>query len=135
VPTSTRFTDHESPCLIDQVVDELLGDGLADEHPAGCPAFLTGVPVAGGPERLRGGLDVGISEDDDRCLAAQFQVHPLEAVGSAARDGPAEIADTLVISPRTAEAHVEHILAKLGFTSRTQVAAWVGEQLSGRDAP
>ena len=44
-----------------------------------------------------------------------------------------EIADTLIISPRTAEGHVEHILAKLGFTSRTQVAAWVGEQLSGRD--
>ena len=26
---------------------------------------------------------------------------------------------------RTAENHVEHILAKLGFTSRAQVAAWV----------
>ncbi|MFF2111597.1 protein kinase domain-containing protein [Rhodococcus koreensis] len=35
------------------------------------------------------------------------------------------IADRLVISPRTAQGHVEHILAKLGFTSRTQVAAWV----------
>ena len=39
-----------------------------------------------------------------------------------------EIADSLVISPRTAETHVEHILTKLGFTRRTQVAAWVGEQ-------
>jgi serine/threonine-protein kinase PknK len=39
-----------------------------------------------------------------------------------------EIAETLVISPRTAEAHVEHILAKLGFTRRAQVAAWVSEQ-------
>jgi non-specific serine/threonine protein kinase len=38
-----------------------------------------------------------------------------------------DIADTLVISPRTAEAHVEHILTKLGFTSRTQVAAWVAD--------
>jgi DNA-binding NarL/FixJ family response regulator len=28
----------------------------------------------------------------------------------------------LVMSPRTAEAHVEHILVKLGFTSRTQIA-------------
>jgi DNA-binding CsgD family transcriptional regulator len=36
-----------------------------------------------------------------------------------------EIADALVISRRTAESHVEHILAKLGFTSRTQIAAWV----------
>ena len=38
------------------------------------------------------------------------------------------IADRLVISPRTAHGHVEHILAKLGFTSRTQVAAWVVER-------
>ena len=33
-----------------------------------------------------------------------------------------EIAGGLVLSPRTAEAHVEHILVKLGFTSRTQIA-------------
>ncbi|MFE5700519.1 protein kinase [Rhodococcus koreensis] len=38
------------------------------------------------------------------------------------------IADRLVISPRTAQGHVEHILAKLGYTSRTQVAAWVVER-------
>jgi non-specific serine/threonine protein kinase len=36
-----------------------------------------------------------------------------------------EVAAALVISQRTAEAHVEHILAKLGLTSRTQVATWV----------
>ena len=36
-----------------------------------------------------------------------------------------EVAADLVISQRTAEGHVEHILAKLGFTSRAQVAAWV----------
>ena len=36
-----------------------------------------------------------------------------------------EIAGQLVVSQRTAEGHVEHILAKLGFTSRAQVAAWV----------
>ena len=35
------------------------------------------------------------------------------------------IAAELVISQRTAEGHVERILAKLGFTSRTQLAAWV----------
>ncbi|MFI6598545.1 ATP-binding protein [Nonomuraea sp. NPDC050536] len=36
-----------------------------------------------------------------------------------------EIAATLVIAQRTAEGHVEHILSKLGFTSRVQIAAWV----------
>jgi predicted ATPase/DNA-binding CsgD family transcriptional regulator len=38
------------------------------------------------------------------------------------------IAARLVIAQRTAEAHVEHILGKLGFSSRAQVAAWVTEQ-------
>ncbi|MFD6061324.1 protein kinase domain-containing protein [Rhodococcus wratislaviensis] len=42
------------------------------------------------------------------------------------------IAAQLVMSHRTAQGHVEHILAKLGFTSRAQIAAWVVEQ--GRDA-
>ncbi|WP_188195213.1 ATP-binding protein [Nonomuraea sp. SYSU D8015] len=41
-----------------------------------------------------------------------------------------EIAAKLVIAQRTAEAHVEHILCKLGFNSRTQIAAWVAEQAS-----
>jgi non-specific serine/threonine protein kinase len=36
-----------------------------------------------------------------------------------------EIAAQLVISQRTAENHVEHILTKFGFASRAQVAAWV----------
>jgi predicted ATPase/DNA-binding CsgD family transcriptional regulator len=35
-----------------------------------------------------------------------------------------EIATNLVISLRTAEGHVQHILTKLGFTSRTQIASW-----------
>ncbi|WP_368680746.1 LuxR C-terminal-related transcriptional regulator (plasmid) [Rhodococcus opacus] len=39
-----------------------------------------------------------------------------------------EIATRLVISQRTAQGHVEHILTKLGFTSRAQVAAWVVEE-------
>ncbi|MFG6191897.1 ATP-binding protein [Nonomuraea sp. JJY05] len=38
------------------------------------------------------------------------------------------IASRLVIAQRTAEGHVEHILTKLGFNSRSQIAAWVGEQ-------
>lgn len=35
------------------------------------------------------------------------------------------IAERLVISQRTVQGHVEHILAKLDFTSRTQIAVWV----------
>ncbi|MRH93488.1 protein kinase [Nocardia sp. SYP-A9097] len=36
-----------------------------------------------------------------------------------------EIAARLFISPRTADGHVEHMLTKLGFTSRAQIAAWL----------
>jgi DNA-binding NarL/FixJ family response regulator len=35
-----------------------------------------------------------------------------------------QIADELVISPATAARHVANILAKLGFSSRAQVASW-----------
>jgi DNA-binding CsgD family transcriptional regulator/tetratricopeptide (TPR) repeat protein len=43
-----------------------------------------------------------------------------------------EIAQTLFLSERTAENHVQHILTKLGFGSRTQIAAWaVAEGLQG----
>ncbi|MFD9669727.1 response regulator transcription factor [Rhodococcus sp. NPDC059968] len=38
------------------------------------------------------------------------------------------IAAQLVISPRTAQGHVEHVLTKLGFTSRAQIAAWIVER-------
>ncbi|GAB3205921.1 protein kinase domain-containing protein [Nocardia tengchongensis] len=36
-----------------------------------------------------------------------------------------QIAAELVISQRTAQGHVEHILTKLGFSARTQIAAWI----------
>jgi predicted ATPase/DNA-binding NarL/FixJ family response regulator len=35
-----------------------------------------------------------------------------------------QIAAALVISPRTVETHVQHIMDKLGCSSRTQIAAW-----------
>jgi non-specific serine/threonine protein kinase len=39
-----------------------------------------------------------------------------------------QIADRLVISRRTANSHVEHILTKLDFTSRAQIAAWAARR-------
>jgi DNA-binding NarL/FixJ family response regulator len=35
-----------------------------------------------------------------------------------------EIAHALVLSERTVESHVRSILAKLGFSSRTEIATW-----------
>lgn len=54
----------------------------------------------------------------------EFQVAEAIAEGLSNK----EIAARLVISQRTAEAHVEHILTKLDFGSRTQVAMWVAGQ-------
>ena len=45
-----------------------------------------------------------------------------------------EIAAQLVVSQRTAEGHMQRILTKLGFTSRTQVAAWVAASQPDDDA-
>jgi DNA-binding CsgD family transcriptional regulator/tetratricopeptide (TPR) repeat protein len=38
-----------------------------------------------------------------------------------------QIGETLFVSERTAENHVQHILLKLGFSNRSQVAAWSRE--------
>jgi DNA-binding CsgD family transcriptional regulator len=42
-----------------------------------------------------------------------------------------DIAERLVISEGTVEVHVKHILAKLGFRSRAQVAGWIARQGPG----
>jgi non-specific serine/threonine protein kinase len=56
--------------------------------------------------------------------ARELEVAELVAKGLSNKD----VAELLVISPRTAQGHVENILRKLGLTSRTQVAAWVLER-------
>ncbi len=45
-----------------------------------------------------------------------------------------EIADSLVVAPRTIETHVHSILSKLGFTSRAQIAVWAAEKGLSSDA-
>ncbi len=52
--------------------------------------------------------------------AREFEVARLIAVGQT----NAEIAATLFIAPKTASSHVEHILAKLGASRRSEIAVW-----------
>jgi non-specific serine/threonine protein kinase len=67
----------------------------------------------------------GASDDDLLPLTTrEREVAQLVARGRSNK----EIAAQLVIAERTAETHVEHILSKLGFTSRTQVVALLAQQ-------
>ncbi|MDQ2813649.1 MAG: helix-turn-helix transcriptional regulator, partial [Actinomycetota bacterium] len=56
--------------------------------------------------------------------------HQIAALVAGGRSNKA-IAEELSISPATAARHVANILAKLGFTSRTQIAAWVTDKPPG----
>src|SRR5215211_2766801 len=60
----------------------------------------------------------------DPLTARERQIASLVAAGLSNR----AIADRLVISDRTAQNHVQHILGKLGFTNRAQIAAWASRQ-------
>jgi DNA-binding CsgD family transcriptional regulator/tetratricopeptide (TPR) repeat protein len=63
----------------------------------------------------------GTLEEPWRPLTArEFEVARLIAEGMT----NGEIADELSIAPKTASAHVEHILAKLGLSRRAEIAAW-----------
>jgi DNA-binding CsgD family transcriptional regulator len=57
---------------------------------------------------------------DDPLSPRERQIAALVADGLSNR----EIAAQLVVSERTAQNHVQHILAKLGFVNRAQIAAW-----------
>lgn len=61
--------------------------------------------------------------------ARELEVARLVAAGATNR----EIAAALVIAPKTASSHVEHILAKLGVARRAEIAAWVAS--SGETTP
>jgi DNA-binding NarL/FixJ family response regulator len=43
-----------------------------------------------------------------------------------------QIGETLIISRGTVAVHVKHILARLGMTSRAQIAAWFAQRAAQR---
>jgi non-specific serine/threonine protein kinase len=65
-----------------------------------------------------------MSHDEVSLTRREREIAVLVAEGLTNR----EIAERLVVARRTAEAHVAHILGKLHFTSRAQLAAWVTTQ-------
>ena len=81
------------------------------------------------------GIDESSSTESGPLTAREFEVAKLVAEGATNR----EIAERLVISPKTASAHIEHILAKLQVARRAEIAAWVsrpaGAALSAARVP
>jgi DNA-binding CsgD family transcriptional regulator len=85
-----------------------LGLSLLDGIGSAQPRVTAGQPAVG-PERL---------------TRRETEVAALVAQGLTNR----QIAEELVVAQRTVDTHVERILAKLGFSSRAQVAAWAAQQ-------
>jgi DNA-binding CsgD family transcriptional regulator len=79
----------------------------------GMTALAARIRAARGKVRAAGTRPGGLTK-------REVEVAALVAAGASNR----EIADALVISERTAESHVQNILTKLGFGSRSQIASW-----------
>jgi predicted ATPase/DNA-binding CsgD family transcriptional regulator len=109
------LTDARS-ALVDRQFNRFYreGTGLDADHLAAL-ALEEGEPVAARTSRKR---------PPTQLTPREREIAGLVAEGLSNK----EIAAKLVISQRTAETHVEHILTKLGFTSRAQIAAWAVEE-------
>jgi predicted ATPase/DNA-binding CsgD family transcriptional regulator len=90
-------------------VEDAIGYALGETPPA--------TPSPAGPQ-----------EAPTHLTRREHEVAGLVAEGLSNKD----IAARLVISRRTAESHVENILAKLNFTSRARIAAWVAGRPTDR---
>ncbi|MET7279274.1 AAA family ATPase [Kribbella sp. NPDC005582] len=127
-------------------LDDAIDDLAAAVHQAGCvgaPGFLAEAQyylaralrdrnqpgdraradaAAQDAARLADSLGMTSFQDQPRTAlsARETEVARLVATGLTNR----QIAAELVISERTAQNHVQHILTKLGFATRSQIASW-----------
>jgi len=130
--TATATAGDELPA--DQVLDTLIGlveksivlrSPEAEAGAGGAARYRLPAIVREHGAALRAGSPAADQEDADyegrwRLLTPrEREVAGLVAKGLTNR----EIASCLVVSKRTVDAHLEHILGKLGYTSRVQVAA------------
>ncbi len=82
------------------------------------PAPLSVAPILALPAPVEGAAGPG-----GALTRKELEIAQLVSEGLTNR----EIADRLVISERTVDNHVQHILTKLDFHRRSQIAAWWAE--------
>jgi DNA-binding CsgD family transcriptional regulator/Tfp pilus assembly protein PilF len=100
--------------------EDAVGFALGPDQDQPLPGPLAAAaPAWTDPARLGGGTHRG-SGPATPLTPREHEIVTLIAQGLSNR----EIAGELVISPATVARHVANILAKLGFSSRTQVASW-----------
>jgi len=117
------------PVPIAEMIDRWLAPARA--NPAADRMFAAGrrlsmedavsLALANGPEEPG---RLGRSGSRLTLTGREAQVAALAARGLTNRD----IAAQLFVSVRTVEVHVDHVLTKLGFHTRTQLAAWAHEE-------
>ncbi|MFJ1709812.1 ATP-binding protein [Kitasatospora sp. NPDC088346] len=124
----TGLADHV-PSVFDDTIERLRAAATASLGTSGFQAaFDTGAGFdLGQAVAFALGTDTGDESAEEPTTAGERpltkreqQVAELVAAGMSNK----QIAQSLVIGQRTAESHVDHILAKLGFSSRAQIAAW-----------
>jgi predicted ATPase/DNA-binding CsgD family transcriptional regulator len=113
-----RFLDAAAS-LGEHTVTRLWQDGTA-MTPAAAVRLALGEAVDDGPAAGRPGPRPGQDALAGGLTPREQEVVALLGAGLSNRD----IATKLFISPATAARHVANILAKLGFSSRSQVAVW-----------
>jgi non-specific serine/threonine protein kinase len=78
---------------------------------------------------LNEAMALGLGEAPDRSAQSNLTRRESEVAALVARGlTNREIAGQLYLSVRTVEVHVDHILTKLGYRNRTQLAAWAREE-------
>jgi DNA-binding CsgD family transcriptional regulator len=113
----------------DRAVPIIEGERLAAGIPGAAFTSLPGrthIPFVGDVDALVDAVRTGLALPRLRrrfqptLTGRQLEVAALVTQGMSNR----QIAERLVITERSAESHVERILARLGFRSRTQIATW-----------
>ena len=122
-----RSRDLARTAVGDRAFDTGHGRGAAMSVP---DAFAVVLNVAGNQPAPTSGAVAGADPAGPRLTRREAQIAQFVARGLTNR----RIGQELTLSTRTVEGHVQQLLAKLGFTSRAQIAVWMSTQPSRSDA-